>query len=1287
MLKVECESCKAPYQVDERRVPPTGLKMRCPKCGHTFLVTDPSKAGAAPAGPAGGAPPPAMRAKKPTMVGVGAFNPNAAAPPPPAPAPAPAPPPEDDGLALPAVKPAAKPAARPAPAPAPMPKAPAALPGLDDLDLPALAGDVGLPAPAAARGRPAPAPAPHLGHADLPATKGAPGFGALDLPMAKGPQGGGGFGSVDLPTAKGGGGFGSVDLPMAKPGGGFGDLPTAKPGFGSIDLPTAKGPGGGGFGSIDLPAPRAGSDLPMLQNDLPLVGGGLPSLHQGNNLPAPQNALPARKGGFGEIDLPSVQNDLPNPMGAQAHMPMPVSDDRLLPNRQGGGGGGPGMSFGELDLPLVGNDGGAPRPPGGQDAVSFGELDLPNDASLAQASPVGAMGGMPMGPGPGQGAPSHGTPGGMGFGEVDLGGGSEPAGPMLGPPPATSAGNFAFQEASLESAGGPQVQRPPPRPMQTPRTSSKAPKLLALLAILVVGGGAALELTPVGAFGRNFLSDRFNRGNYQKNAQTLADAARKKVDLDTYAQVSAAADELGDARKKSPRSRPLSAYAAFTEFSAQVRFGANAERLARAKTFIADLPPNTSEPYLAAALAAQEAASGDLAKAKGMVDEAMVKERSFSTEGGIQQDLALLKAEILLASKDYRNAAQAFDAASKTAPSARATYGLARAQYGQKKLDAAKRSLDETLKLSPNHPGALTLSALYLFETKHQETEPLAMLGKVLDANARKTEGPSEVSTALAAKGMVMLGRDRAGEARAAFDEAVKIDTRNVLALVGQGEVLYADGRNTEALTRFDEAVQKDPTNLPAIIGAAKTKLKLEKFADAKTQLTNARKVFPKDMGLALWLAKTEDALNNRAEAEKYYQAAIDLADPQNPEAITAYAQYASFLAMAGKTADAQAKLDQARAKLPDSPALQRAFGEVAAAQGHYAEAVGHYQAALEKNPNDLGTHFRLGAAYGKMNQLDKAAEELDKVAAIDREYPGIALERGLLFEKSGDIQKALEQFNQAYQKAPKDIDLKLRVGAAYVAVGRIDEALPLLNDVKKVLPNSAEANHYLGRAYLKQGGLEQAAAMRYLQRAVEIDPNRAEYHLYVAWAANEQGQLGLARTEVDKALALDRLLADGYWQRGIVERRDGRINDAIKDLNRALELKPSRNEAHATLAECFEQKNDVVKAMAEWQKAIAHDDKQPSWRWQYGKLLREKGNAAEAAKHLTFAVAEGKKAQPRPGWVPKAAFEAGEALRKIGQKKEAAEHYQLFVELAPPSDPDMRDAKRYLKELGVEPK
>ncbi|HVJ90243.1 MAG TPA: zinc-ribbon domain-containing protein, partial [Labilithrix sp.] len=92
MLKVECESCKAPYQVDERRVPATGLKMRCPKCGHTFLVTDPSKG----APPADGSPPKPATQKKATMMGLapkpmGNMAARAAAPPAPVVPPAPAP--------------------------------------------------------------------------------------------------------------------------------------------------------------------------------------------------------------------------------------------------------------------------------------------------------------------------------------------------------------------------------------------------------------------------------------------------------------------------------------------------------------------------------------------------------------------------------------------------------------------------------------------------------------------------------------------------------------------------------------------------------------------------------------------------------------------------------------------------------------------------------------------------------------------------------------------------------------------------------------------------------------------------------------------------------------------------------------------------------------------------------------------------------------------------------------------------------------------------------------------
>src|SRR6186997_2244121 len=84
MFKVECPGCKAPYQVDERRVPSSGLKMRCPKCGTSFHVDPPDdgrRTGPSPvlgespaqAPQAGASPRPAPRKPHPaatTIVGV-----------------------------------------------------------------------------------------------------------------------------------------------------------------------------------------------------------------------------------------------------------------------------------------------------------------------------------------------------------------------------------------------------------------------------------------------------------------------------------------------------------------------------------------------------------------------------------------------------------------------------------------------------------------------------------------------------------------------------------------------------------------------------------------------------------------------------------------------------------------------------------------------------------------------------------------------------------------------------------------------------------------------------------------------------------------------------------------------------------------------------------------------------------------------------------------------------------------------------------------------------------------
>jgi predicted Zn finger-like uncharacterized protein len=46
-MKISCESCSAQYDLDENRIPPSGMSMKCPACLHTFQVHRPAAARAA----------------------------------------------------------------------------------------------------------------------------------------------------------------------------------------------------------------------------------------------------------------------------------------------------------------------------------------------------------------------------------------------------------------------------------------------------------------------------------------------------------------------------------------------------------------------------------------------------------------------------------------------------------------------------------------------------------------------------------------------------------------------------------------------------------------------------------------------------------------------------------------------------------------------------------------------------------------------------------------------------------------------------------------------------------------------------------------------------------------------------------------------------------------------------------------------------------------------------------------------------------------------------------------
>ena len=164
------------------------------------------------------------------------------------------------------------------------------------------------------------------------------------------------------------------------------------------------------------------------------------------------------------------------------------------------------------------------------------------------------------------------------------------------------------------------------------------------------------------------------------------------------------------------------------------------------------------------------------------------------------------------------------------------------------------------------------------------------------------------------------------------------------------------------------------------------------------------------------------------------------------------------------------------------------------------------------------------------------------------------------------------------------------------------------------------------------------------------------------------------------EALRIDQGLADAYWQRGVLRQRQGAARDAIADLTKALELRPTRSEAHASLADAYFDLGKEQQALAEWQLAIQAQPDNSTWRFRYGKLLSANHQTEASREQLSKALDLSASEDPQPRW----AWEAHNLLaHAIGLKPEAVKHWEEFLRLGPRDSPYRAEAIASLAKLG----
>ena len=572
-----------------------------------------------------------------------------------------------------------------------------------------------------------------------------------------------------------------------------------------------------------------------------------------------------------------------------------------------------------------------------------------------------------------------------------------------------SESESASESASVSASEPEPTAKPDPSVSVATKKPRRSPAwALALVAVV----GLALEATPYGAFGRIVISDKLHADEYANLLVASTEKTRVSLGADVFPDAKAAVEALTHTQEQAPRAKGLADYLQVADAEVQLRFSTTA----------------------------------DIEKAKALLT---------TGAGDSTEDALAMRGEIALRAKDAPAALEAFTRTLAKRRTARAYFGLARGHYLANDFSELTNAVDATLSASPRHVGARVLRAKAAWERQHNEGAVSEDLAAVLEGPARGAASPRELADAWALRAIIEAATGKTAEAKSSLEQGSKLDPRAVDLLVAQGEIASREGKHAEALASFEKALESDPSPV-AIAGIAKAKLSLDRISEAKAQLTAAGKDYPKDMRVAYWLARSDEALGNQETAEREYLRAIGVGDAKSSDAALPYAGLTRLLALKGRGKEAETKLEEARAKLPNVAPVEHGLAEGywqrAIAQrkaGTTIEAIADLKRALELDPERGEIYADLAESYESRNDSQNAFVTWQKALKLNDAQPywkyrfgRLLLERGTVGEASKHLVFAVDEANKMDPAPGWFVPAQLACAQALQKAGKYADAI-----------------------------------------------------------------------------------------------------------------------------------------------------------------------------------------------------------------------------------------------------
>ena len=208
--------------------------------------------------------------------------------------------------------------------------------------------------------------------------------------------------------------------------------------------------------------------------------------------------------------------------------------------------------------------------------------------------------------------------------------------------------------------------------------------------------------------------------------------------------------------------------------------------------------------------------------------------------------------------------------------------------------------------------------------------------------------------------------------------------------------------------------------------------------------------------------------------------------------------------------------------------------------------------------------HYVLGLNFLVANQIDIAIEELSQAARVDADAVEIHLILGNIYRERGQVARAI-QIHQALLQRPKltrteHAYITLCLGLDFKRGGFVDRALEAFNEVLRLDPKNQYALLYLQKLHEEQHQWDDA----YRIRQQLVDLSGPDTH--------PRSQAVLAFLEN---------------ARGLEALKAGRIEDAARRFESAINLDSTTTPAYLNLGDVRLKQGDAAAALTAWEQLL----------------------------------------------------------------------------------------------------